>query len=82
VFTSRKGTPLYTLRAKAGQVELVRWFLVEGVDMAVMVRCTGRTEATVARRLERTGTHSQGWHNVLFRGLTLSLCRWMSCMRR
>lgn len=73
VFTSRKGTPLYTLKAKAGQVELVLWFLVEGVDMAVMVRYTGRTEATIARWLERMGTHSQGWHNVLFRGLTLSL---------
>lgn len=73
VFTSRKGTPLYSLKAKAGQVELVLWFLVEGVDMAVMVCYTGRTEATIARWLERKGRHSQGWHNVLFRGLTLSL---------
>ncbi len=73
VFTSRKGTPLYYLKAKPGQVEMVLWFLVEGVDMAVMVRYTGRTDATIARWLERMGTHSQGWHNVLFRQLTLSL---------
>jgi transposase-like protein len=73
VFTSRKGTLLYYLKAKSGQVELVLWFLVEGVDMTVMVCYTGRTEATIARWLERMGSHSQGWHNVLFRELTLSL---------
>src|SRR5512145_297818 len=73
VFSSRKGTPLYYLKAKPGQVELVLWFLVEGVDIAVMVRYTGRTEATIARWLERMGTHSQGWHNMLFRELTPSL---------
>jgi hypothetical protein len=28
----------YYLKAKQGQVEMVLWFLVEGVDMAVMVR--------------------------------------------
>ena len=73
VFTSRKGTPLYYLKAKPDQVELVLWFLVEGVDMAVMVRYTGRKDATIARWLERMGTHSQGLHNRLFRELTLSL---------
>jgi hypothetical protein len=54
-------------------VELELWFLVEGVDMAVMIRYTGRTEVTIARWLERMGTHSQGCYNVLFRELTLSL---------
>jgi len=51
----------------------VLWFLVEGVDIAVMVRYTGRKEATISRWLERMGTHSQGLHNVLFRELTLRL---------
>jgi IS1 family transposase len=73
VFTSRKGTPLYYLKAKADQVELVLWFLVEGVDMAVPIRYTGRTDATIARWLERMGIHSQGLHNGLFRALTLRL---------
>ena len=73
VFTSRKGIPLYCLKAKPDQVELVLWFLVEGVDMAVMVRYTGRKDATIARWLERMGMHSQGLHNRLLRELTLSL---------
>jgi len=41
--------------------------------MAVMVRYTGRTDATIARWLERMGKHSQGWHPLLFRGVTLRL---------
>jgi transposase-like protein len=32
VFTSRWGTPLYYLKSDVKQVELVLWFLAEGVD--------------------------------------------------
>ena len=73
VFTSRKGTPLYYLKTKPERVEMVLWFLVEGVDVAVMVRYTGHKDATIARWLERMGRHSVGLHNRLFRGLGLTL---------
>ena len=73
VFSSRKGTPLYYLKTKPERVEMVLWFLVEGVNLAVMVRYTGHKDATIARWLERMGQHSQGLHNVLFRDLVLAL---------
>jgi transposase-like protein len=38
VFSSRQGTPLYYLKTKAERVEMVRWFVAEGVDYVVMVR--------------------------------------------
>ena len=49
------------------------WFLAEGVDLSVLVRYTGRHEATVSRWLERAGGQSAGWHSVLFQGLKLAL---------
>lgn len=52
---------------------MVLWLLVEGMDIAVMVRFTGHKDATIARWLERMGQHSQGLHNVLFRNLVLAL---------
>jgi IS1 family transposase len=73
VFTSRWGTPLYYLKSNPQQIEMVLWFLVEGVDASVLVRYTGRSDATIARWLERMGQHSQDWHNALFRHLTLAL---------
>ena len=73
VFSSRKGTPLYYLKTKPERVEMVVWFVAEGVDYAVMVRYTGHKDATIARWLERMGTHSMGLHNALFRGLVLKL---------
>jgi len=73
VFSSRQGTPLYYLKTKPDQVELVLWFLAEGVNRAVLVRYTGHQDATLARWLERMGMHSQGLHNRLFRGLVLRL---------
>ena len=72
-FSSRRGTPLYYLKAPGQTVEMVLWFLAEGVDESVLVRFTGHCDATIARWLERMGTHSAGWHNILFRGLTLTL---------
>jgi transposase-like protein len=73
VFSRRKGTPLYYLKTKTDRVELVLWFLAEGVNRAVLVRYTGQKDATLARWLERMGEHSQGRHNRLFRELVLSL---------
>jgi IS1 family transposase len=73
VFSSRKGTPLYYLKTKKDRVEMVLWFLAEGVNRAVLVRYTGQRDATLARWLERMGEHSQGLHNRLFRELVLSL---------
>ena len=64
---------MYYLKTKPARVEMVLWFLVEGVDMAVMVRYTGHKDATIARWLERMGQHSQGIHNVLFRELVLAV---------
>ena len=72
-FTSRWGTPLYYLKTTDQTVEMVLWFLAEGVDESVLVRFTGHSEATIARWLERMGSHSAGWHNVLFRGLSMAL---------
>ena len=43
----------------SSQVEMVLWFLAEGLDQVVMIRVTGNTEAPIARWLERAGTHSQ-----------------------
>ena len=74
-FSSRKGTPLYYLKAKTGQVEEVLWFLAEGVDISVMVRRTGFHEATLTRWLMRAGTHSTNLHNLLFRGLIIPLAQ-------
>ncbi|NLF76962.1 MAG: transposase [Chloroflexi bacterium] len=52
---------------------MVLWFLVEGVDMAVLMRYTGHKDATITRWLERMGQHSEGLHNVLFRELELAV---------
>jgi IS1 family transposase/transposase-like protein len=73
VFTCRKGTPLYYLKTKTERVEMVLWFLVEGVDLSVMVRYTGHGDATLARWLNRMGEHSTGLHNVFFRNLVIAL---------
>ncbi len=73
VFTSRIHTPLYYLKTNPKEVEFVLWFLAEGVDASVLVRFTGHADATIARWLERMGTHSQGWHNHLFRNLVFTV---------
>ncbi len=72
-FSCRRGTLLYYLKSDPAQVDLVLWFLAEGVDISVMVRYTGRHEATVTRWLERAGQQSVRWHQVLFQGLNLAL---------
>jgi transposase-like protein len=58
VLTSRIGTPLYYLKTSPDRIDMVPWFLAEGVDMSVMVRFTGHADATVARWPERMGRHS------------------------
>jgi IS1 family transposase len=68
-FSVRKGTPLYYLKTKPNQVEMVLWFLAEGLDRAVMIRFTGHTEATLARWLDRAGAHGQAWHHRYLRQL-------------
>jgi transposase-like protein len=70
-FTSRKGTPLYYLKTKTNQVEMVLWFLAEGVDLSVMVRYTGKADAALPRWLNRMGQHSTQLHNVFFQDLLL-----------
>jgi transposase-like protein/IS1 family transposase len=72
-FSCRRGTLLYYLKSDPSQVELVLWFLAEGVDISVLVRYTGRREATLTRWLERSGQQSARWHNLLFAGLSLAL---------
>jgi len=66
-FSVRKGTPLYYLKTDPKQVEMVLWFLAEGLDQAVMIRFTGHSETTIARWLQRAGTHSQAWHHRYLR---------------
>jgi IS1 family transposase len=66
-FSVRKGTPLYYLKTDPQQVEMVLWFLAEGLDQAVMIRFTGHSETTIARWLQRAGTHSQAWHHRYLR---------------
>jgi hypothetical protein len=73
VITSRWGTPLYDLKSDPQHIALVLWCLVEGVDASVLVGYTGRSDATIARWLERMGQHRQHWHNALFRHLTLAV---------
>ena len=68
-FSARRGTPLYYLKTEAKQVEMVLWFLAEGLDRAVMLRFTGHAEATLTRWLERAGLHSQAWHQRYLRQL-------------
>ena len=72
-FSSRKGTPLYYLKTSVETVEMVLWFLAEGVDRSVLVRYTGHPDSTIARWLKRVGNHSQGLHNRYFRNLTFAL---------
>jgi transposase-like protein/IS1 family transposase len=72
-FSCRRGTPLYYLKSDPAQINMVLWFLTEGVDISVLVRYTGRSEATVARWLARAGQQSERWHQVLFVGLSLAL---------
>jgi hypothetical protein len=43
------------------------------VDISVLVRYTGRREATLTRWLERSAQQSARWHNWLFAGLSLAL---------
>jgi hypothetical protein len=66
-FSVRKGTPLYYLKTDPKQVEMVLWFLAEGLDQAVMIRFTGHSETTIARWLQRAGSHSQAWHHRYLR---------------
>ena len=40
-FSCRRNTPLYYLKTDPERVEMVLWFLAEGVDISVMVRYTG-----------------------------------------
>lgn len=68
-FSVRKGTPLYYLKSDPKQVEMVLWFLAEGLDQAVLIRFTGHTEATIARWLQRAGAHAQLWHHRYLRRL-------------
>ena len=72
-FSSRKGTPLYHLKKKSQDVEMVLWFMAEGVDISVMVRYTGFADSTIARWLTRAGEHSTRLHDILFRGLVIPL---------
>jgi len=72
-FSCRRGTPLYYLKSEPSQVALALWFLAEGVDVSVLVRYTGRREATITRWLTRSSQQSTRWHNWLFQGLSLAL---------
>lgn len=72
-FSSRKNTPLYYLKSSESQVKMVLWFLAEGVDISVMVRYTGRSEATITRWLMRMGSHSQALHNRYLHHLVLKV---------
>jgi IS1 family transposase len=72
-FSCRRGTLLYYLKSEPSQVALALWFLAEGVDVSVLVRYTGRREATLTRWLTRSSQQSARWHNRLFQGLTLAL---------
>lgn len=65
----RNGTPLYYLKTKPKRIEMVLWFLAEGLDRAVMIRYTGHSETTLARWLERAGAHGQAWHHRYLRQL-------------
>lgn len=69
-FSSRRGTPLDYLKSNPDQIEMVLWFLAEGLDQAVLMRYTGRAETTIARWLARAGGHAQGWHLRYLRQLT------------
>ncbi len=73
VFTCCKGTPLYYMKTKSDRVEMVLWFLVEGVDLSLMVWYTGHGDAALARWLNRMGEHSAGLDNVFFRNLVMAL---------
>ena len=67
-FSCRRGTLLYYLKSDQAQVEQVLWFLAEGVDISVLVRYSGRHEATVTGWLERAGRQSAGWQSAGWHG--------------
>ena len=72
-FASRKGTPLYYLKTAVDTVDMVLWFLTEGVDRSVLIRYTRHLDSTIARWLTRVGNHNQRLHNCYFRNLTFAL---------
>ncbi len=72
-FSCRRDSALYYLKTDAAQIELVLWFLAEGVDMSVLVRYSGHAEATIARWLERAGRHSVAWPRVFFTALAIAV---------
>jgi transposase-like protein/IS1 family transposase len=72
-FSCRRGTALYRLKTAESKVEMVLWFLSEGVDLAVLVRYSGHAEATLLRWLERAGQHSETWHRLFMVGLVVAV---------
>ena len=63
--SSRRKTPFYQLKSSEREVEMVLWFLVEGLDQVVLMRYTSRAQTTIVRWLERAGQHAQGWLHQL-----------------
>jgi len=55
------------LKSDVAQIEQVLWFLAEGIDISVLVRYSGRHEATVTRLLERAGAKAPGGTVYYFR---------------
>jgi hypothetical protein len=41
--------------------------------VSVLIRFTGHADATLARWLDRMGSHSQSWHNLFFRNRVFTL---------
>jgi IS1 family transposase len=53
------------------RIELVLTLLAGGVDISVLVRVFGHCEETIARWLERAGSHTALLHDLYFRDLKL-----------
>ena len=70
-FTERHDTVLARLKTPPERIELVLTLLAEGVDIAVLVRVFGHCEETIARWLERAGSHASLLHDLYFRELAL-----------
>jgi hypothetical protein len=70
-FSTRRDTPLYSLKTSSQRVGEVLTALAEGLSIAAAVRVFGHRHATITTWLRRAGEHSVLLHDRWFRNLYL-----------
>ncbi|HEX9413765.1 MAG TPA: hypothetical protein VF916_09715 [Ktedonobacterales bacterium] len=69
--TLRLGRPMYRLKTASERVALVTHLAMKGMSVADISEVLGHSEATITRWLERSGRHSEGLHESLFKQLVV-----------